>query len=58
MARNDIADYLGLTTETVSRTLTQLKREGVIALSTPSHIVLRDRERLSQLSEGENVARA
>jgi len=58
MARNDIADYLGLTTETVSRTLTQLKREGVISLSTPSHIVLRDRERLSQLSEGENVARA
>jgi CRP/FNR family transcriptional regulator len=58
MARNDIADYLGLTTETVSRALTQLKREGVIAISTPSHIVLRDRERLSQLAEGENAESA
>ena len=58
MARNDIADYLGLTTETVSRTLTQLKREGVISLATPAHIVLRDRARLSQLAEGENAESA
>jgi len=58
MARNDIADYLGLTTETVSRTLTHLKREGVISLSTPSHIVLQDRERLSQLAEGDGAAHA
>jgi CRP/FNR family transcriptional regulator, anaerobic regulatory protein len=58
MARNDIADYLGLTTETVSRTLTQLKREGAISLSTPSHIVLRNRKRLEQLAEGGNAENA
>ncbi|PWR24081.1 Crp/Fnr family transcriptional regulator [Zavarzinia compransoris] len=32
MTRGDIADYLGLTTETVSRSLTQLKGEGLISL--------------------------
>ncbi len=33
MSRQDIADYLGLTIETVSRTLTQLKRVGAIAVA-------------------------
>ncbi len=32
MSRSDVADFLGLTIETVSRTLTQLEREGAIAL--------------------------
>lgn len=50
MSRSDIADHLGLTIETVSRTLTQLERKGVIEL--PSHrrsIVLRDRTALRRL---------
>jgi CRP/FNR family transcriptional regulator, nitrogen fixation regulation protein len=33
MSRQDIADYLGLTIETVSRTLTQLQAEGLIKLA-------------------------
>jgi len=33
MTRSDLADYTGLTTETVSRTLSQLKKEGVIITS-------------------------
>jgi CRP/FNR family nitrogen fixation transcriptional regulator len=50
MARIDIADHLGLTIETVSRSLTQLEREGVISL--PAHrrgIVLKDRAALRRL---------
>ncbi len=40
MSRLDIADYLGLTIETVSRTLTQLQRQGVIGIEGGRHIVL------------------
>lgn len=31
MTRTDLADYTGLSTETVSRTITQLKKDGMIA---------------------------
>lgn len=49
MSRQDMADYLGLTIETVSRSLTQLQADGVIALPTTRHIVLRDRAALRRL---------
>ena len=42
MSRRDIADYLGLTVETVSRTFTRLETEAVISLPSPWHVVLRD----------------
>jgi CRP/FNR family nitrogen fixation transcriptional regulator len=42
MTRQDIADYLGLTIETVSRTLSHLERQALIALSSPRQIRLRD----------------
>ena len=41
MTRLDIADYLGLTIETVSRALTKLKADGLIALPTAHKVVLR-----------------
>lgn len=50
MSRIDIADHLGLTIETVSRSLTQLERRGIIEL--PAHrrsIVLRDKAALKRL---------
>jgi CRP/FNR family nitrogen fixation transcriptional regulator len=49
MSRQDIADYLGLTIETVSRTLTQLENSGAIAVPTSRRIVLRSRGTLSRL---------
>lgn len=52
MGRSDIADYLGLTIETVSRTLTQLKRDGTIALPDAGHAILRDIPALRRLAEG------
>jgi CRP/FNR family transcriptional regulator, anaerobic regulatory protein len=39
--RLDIADYLGLTVETVSRELSKLKRDGLISMRSPHRIVLR-----------------
>jgi CRP/FNR family transcriptional regulator len=54
MARSDIADYLGLTTETVSRTFTKLKVEGLIALPTPNHVEIRDREKLEDFASGQS----
>lgn len=51
MARSDIADYLGLTIETVSRTLTQLERDAVIALpAARRNIVLRNKAALRRLN--------
>lgn len=40
MSRQDIADYLGLTIETVSRTLSRLRQHGMIALGARQEIVL------------------
>ena len=40
MTRSDIADYLGLTIETVSRTLTSLKADKLIGIPQPSEIVI------------------
>jgi CRP/FNR family nitrogen fixation transcriptional regulator len=50
MSRQDIADYLGLTIETVSRTLTSLESAATIALPTARRIVLRDRPALRQMN--------
>jgi CRP/FNR family nitrogen fixation transcriptional regulator len=50
MSRQDIADYLGLTIETVSRTLTQLESEAAIALPSSRRVVLRNRSALNRLN--------
>jgi CRP/FNR family transcriptional regulator, nitrogen fixation regulation protein len=49
MSRQDIADYLGLTIETVSRTLTHLEAKATIALPTSRRVVLRNRKALTRL---------
>lgn len=50
MSRQDIADFLGLTIETVSRTMSQLQGEGLIALASCRQVVLRDRDGLLDLA--------
>ncbi len=52
MSRSDIADYLGLTTETVSRTITQLKTAGLIQLQPSGRVQLNDLEALRGEAEG------
>jgi CRP/FNR family transcriptional regulator, nitrogen fixation regulation protein len=49
MSRQDIADYLALSSETVSRMLAKLESASAIALRTTRHIVLRDRAVLEQM---------
>jgi CRP/FNR family nitrogen fixation transcriptional regulator len=49
MSRQDIADYLGLTIETVSRTLTQFECAATIELPASRRVVLRDRRALMAL---------
>jgi CRP/FNR family transcriptional regulator, nitrogen fixation regulation protein len=50
MTRQDIADYLGLTIETVSRTLSQLERDKVIELPSVRQIRLRNHDMLEDLA--------
>jgi CRP/FNR family transcriptional regulator, nitrogen fixation regulation protein len=50
MTRQDIADYLGLTIETVSRTLSQLERDNVIDLPSARQIRLRNLNTLEDLA--------
>jgi CRP/FNR family nitrogen fixation transcriptional regulator len=49
MSRQDIADYLGLTIETVSRTLTQFQQTSAIELATSRRMILRNRQALINL---------
>ncbi|WP_342643957.1 helix-turn-helix domain-containing protein [Rhodoligotrophos ferricapiens] len=50
MSRNDIADYLGLTIETVSRTFSQLELDGLIALPSSRRVVVCDVSALEDLA--------
>ena len=52
MSRQDIADFLGLTIETVSRLFTRFKRAGMIDLPDRHSVVLQDGVELSDLADG------
>jgi hypothetical protein len=55
MARSDIADYLGLTIETVSRAFAEFKRLGYIALPKTSQAVLLNLPALYELAGFEDM---
>lgn len=52
MSRRDMADYLGLSTETVSRGFTRLRTLAIIATPKSHRVEIRDRRALSHLAEG------
>jgi CRP/FNR family nitrogen fixation transcriptional regulator len=52
MTRRDIADYLGLTIETVSRIMSQLQSKGIVERSRARHLKVQRRSSLKALSSG------
>jgi CRP-like cAMP-binding protein len=53
MSRMDLADYLGLTIETVSRSLSQLKRDKLIFFADAHAVTLLKKHRLQLIDAGE-----
>jgi CRP/FNR family transcriptional regulator len=50
VGRLDMADYLGLTIETVSREFSKLRRDGLISLNGPHNVVLRRMRSLQEIA--------
>ncbi|MFS8148886.1 transcriptional regulator [Rhizobium sp. R635] len=50
LSRAEIADFLGLTIETVSRQMTKLRRSGVIHIGNSRHIVVPDMDALEKIT--------
>jgi len=48
LTRSDIADFLGLTIETVSRQMTRLRKEGIIVIRNNRHVDVPDLVRLAE----------
>ncbi len=53
MSRSEIADYLGLTIETVSRVLTRLRTQGLLSLASLNEVVVTQPRKLRALAEGD-----
>jgi CRP/FNR family transcriptional regulator len=53
LSRADIADFLGLTIETVSRQMTKLRKDGIIHVENNRHVVVPDFDRLAVAAGGD-----
>jgi CRP-like cAMP-binding protein len=53
MSRQDIADYLGLTIETVCRVLSAMKRQGLIGMPNLHQLVVKNLDALYEIADGD-----
>jgi CRP/FNR family transcriptional regulator len=53
MSRADIADFLGIRTETVSRAFTDFRLAGLIALPSAQHVRILRPDALADIAEGD-----
>lgn len=53
LSRADIADFLGLTIETVSRQMTKLRKDGIIHIENNRHVIVPDFDRLAVAAGGD-----
>lgn len=53
MSRAEIADHVGLTTETVSSVFMELRQQGLIECDAARDMILRGRQALSALADGD-----
>lgn len=52
LSRSDLADYLALNADTLSRAFRQLERDGLISLPRPSAVVIQDEDTLRRVADG------
>ena len=58
MSRAEIGEYLGLTVETVSRSIGKLKKRNVISLMGSDEVVILDDDKLRQIAKFERGGRS
>ncbi|WP_371348115.1 Crp/Fnr family transcriptional regulator [Ancylobacter sp. IITR112] len=58
LSRADLADWLGLTLETVSRCMSRLREEGLIAFGREGRLMLTDADGLARIAAGERKVEA
>jgi len=51
MSHQDIADYLGLTIETLSRVITGLEQTGLVTRESPRRLIIRDKLALERMMD-------
>ena len=54
ISRTDMADYLGLTIETVSRQITRLKSNNIISINGNRNFLIPNLDRLAEIAERDN----